>query len=338
MELNPDPLPKSDLIGFQFDQLIPHPKYYFDDGNFIFIVESTKFRLYKGLLARQSAVMAGMFAMPEPVGTPSASNFEMMVDGVVTVQLQDSANDFACLLDFLFAINTPPYPPTPPPFEDLVSVLRLSRKYMFDEARERALWHLFETLPSSLDDFIDNPSLTMFTGIRAAQVVSMAREFELSEFIPLALYAIAAYNWKPTELGAADQVFSALPPPDRARVIVGRNAMYAEALRIASSMHEHGMVGGSCNNPITLARVCAKGKPSHLWMNPTEALQEFLRNPMRQLVIRKNCEFHALCKSCVESLRTRMGLDLEELYAKLPDIFQLRSDTEPNDTCIEGMM
>lgn len=60
-----------------------------------------------------------------------------------------------------------------------------------------------------------------------------------------------------------------------------------------------------------------------LWMNPQEALEEFLRNPLRQLVIRDRCEFHSLCKSCVEGIRAKMATDLEMLFNKLPAMFLL---------------
>ncbi|KAG9006503.1 hypothetical protein FRB93_008631 [Tulasnella sp. JGI-2019a] len=294
-----------------------HPKHYYDDGNIIFCVELTLFRLYRGLLARHSEVMRNMFsvASSEPASQDT-------IDGVPTVTLHDSAIDFACLLDFLLSPNIPPYPRAPPTFETCLSLLRISSKYCFDEIFNGAVWHLRQTLPTSLEDFIANPGLTMFTDIRAAQVVTAARQFNLPEFVPLALYAITTYAWG-SELDPADLVLSALPPADMARTVVARTAIHSEALKVAFTMHEHGLIASSCTNPVSHSRTCAKGKPGMLWMNPSEALEEFLRNPLRQLVIRDRCEFHSLCKGCVDGIRAKMAADLEMLFEKLPAIFML---------------
>jgi len=300
-----------------------HWKHYYDDGNIIFCVETTLFRLYRGFLARHSEVMRDMFLIAS-----SNQGAQEEMEGVPAVTLSDSAVDFACLLDFLLTPNIPPYPPAPPEFDTLISALRISSKYVFDEIREGAVWHLRHTLPTTLEDFIANPGLTMFTEIRAAQVVSASRQFHLPEFLPIALYAITTYAWSATETEPADLVYSALPASDLARTVVARTTLYSEALKIAYTMHEHGLTPSSCNNPVSHSRTCAKGKPAMLWMNPAEALEEFLRNPLRQLVIRDRCEFHSLCKGCVDGIRAKMASDLEALFAKLPSVFML-TDSPP---------
>ncbi|KAG8856445.1 hypothetical protein FRB96_006411 [Tulasnella sp. 330] len=300
-----------------------HEKHYYDDGNIIFCVESTLFRLYRGLLARYSDVMRDM----SYIGSTSNQchlhpEDDTSMEGIPVVTLHDSATDFACLLDFLLTPNFPHYPNPLPSFETCLSLLKISSKYCFDDIFESAVWHLRNTLPTSLEDFIANPGLTMFTDIRAAQVVTAAREFNLPEFVPLALYAITTYAWG-SEVEPADLVLSALPQADRARAVVARTAIHSEALKVAFTMHEHGLVASSCTNPVSHSRTCAKGKPAMLWMNPSEALEEFLRNPLRQLVIRDRCEFHSLCKGCVDGIRAKMGADLEMLFARLPAIFML---------------
>ncbi|KIO19334.1 hypothetical protein M407DRAFT_31040 [Tulasnella calospora MUT 4182] len=303
------------------DSLVRHEKHYYEDGNIIFIAKpKTIFRLYRGLLARHSEVMAGMFRVASDQGTSQTT-----IDDVPAVKLDDEAEDWSHLLDFLLTPNVPPYPPPSPDFESLISVLKISSKYMFDTIRDSAVWHLRATLPKTLEDFIENPGLTMYFDTKAAQVVSVAREYDLPEFLPLALYAITTYAWRPTDVEAAQRVYCALPPDDLARTVVGRTRIHFEALKLAYKMHEHGLTNYTCAQPITHSRTCAKGRPEALWLKPEEALDEFLRNPLRQLVIRDSCEFHGLCKPCAEAIRARMASDLQALYDKLPEIFQLPS-------------
>ncbi|KAG8901095.1 hypothetical protein FRB99_005569 [Tulasnella sp. 403] len=303
----------------------PHPQHYYEDGNIVLVAERTMFKLYRGLLARHSEAFRNMFNDATSVDDKS----QEMIDGVPGVTLTDSAEDVAHLLDFLLTPNVPPYPPPSPPFETLLSLLRISSKYIFDSIRETAVWHLRQILPTTLEDFVANPGLTMFTDIRAAQVATAARIFNLPEFLPFALYAIATYAWRRTDAESAALVYSALPPGDAARITVARETIHSEALKMAFTMHEHGLLNSPCANPVVHSRICAKGKPALLWLNPVEALEEFLRNPLRQLVIREHCEFHSLCKVCNDTTREKMRQDLVIFYKKLPEIFQLESTT-PN--------
>lgn len=185
-----------------------HASHFYDDGNIVFVVEKTLFKLYRGLLARHSEVMRNMFSFP-------SDETQGEVDGVPAVTLNDSAEDFSCLLDFLLTPNIPPYPRPTPSFETCLSLLRIASKYCFDDIFEGAVWHLRQMLPTSLTDFIANPGLTVFTELRAAQVVSAARQFNLTEFIPLALYAITTYAWGddllPAEQGNSTSPHYAMP-------------------------------------------------------------------------------------------------------------------------------
>ena len=42
-----------------------HPDLWFDDGNVVLVAENTAFRLYRGLLTRQSEIFRDMFLMPQ---------------------------------------------------------------------------------------------------------------------------------------------------------------------------------------------------------------------------------------------------------------------------------
>ncbi|TFK85584.1 hypothetical protein K466DRAFT_551810 [Polyporus arcularius HHB13444] len=49
------------------DALQKDEEFWFDDGTITLIAEDVEFRVYKGLLARLSPVLADMFSLPQPV-------------------------------------------------------------------------------------------------------------------------------------------------------------------------------------------------------------------------------------------------------------------------------
>jgi hypothetical protein len=69
---------------------------WFEDGTIVLQAEDTLFRVYKGILARNSSVLSDMFV----VGGPSSSSDEM-VDGVPCVQIHDSATETRHFLRFM---------------------------------------------------------------------------------------------------------------------------------------------------------------------------------------------------------------------------------------------
>ena len=75
------------------------PRVWYDDGNLIIEAGSSRFRIYKGLLADKSLLFSTMLSLP-----PVAS--EQLVDGCPVVQFQDSAQDVGI---FLKAIYDPWY-------------------------------------------------------------------------------------------------------------------------------------------------------------------------------------------------------------------------------------
>lgn len=68
-----------------------HPELWFDDGNIVLVACETAFRIYRGLLARQSTVFADMFAV-------SSSSHEETFDDCPVVHLSDSLHDLEHLL------------------------------------------------------------------------------------------------------------------------------------------------------------------------------------------------------------------------------------------------
>lgn len=68
---------------------------WFDDGNIVFVAEGTAFRVYRGILSRNSDVFHDMFTVPQP---PDEDKWE----GCDVVHFTDSAADWGSILSILF--------------------------------------------------------------------------------------------------------------------------------------------------------------------------------------------------------------------------------------------
>lgn len=68
---------------------------WFSDGTIVLQVSATQFRVYRGILSANSPVFRDMFAVPQPQEDGE------LVEGCSVVHLQDSVNDWKCVLNAL---------------------------------------------------------------------------------------------------------------------------------------------------------------------------------------------------------------------------------------------
>ena len=74
-----------------------HEDLWFDDGNVVLIAENTGFRLFRGLLSRQSEIFRGMFQMPQSEATAAE-----MYEGCPVVRVvEDGAEEWVEVLGIL---------------------------------------------------------------------------------------------------------------------------------------------------------------------------------------------------------------------------------------------
>lgn len=69
---------------------------WFEDGNIVLQAETTQFKVYSGILSRQSEIFADMLTVPQPQST------EESVEGCAVVRLTDSAQDWTHALKAIF--------------------------------------------------------------------------------------------------------------------------------------------------------------------------------------------------------------------------------------------
>ncbi|KAJ7163063.1 hypothetical protein C8R46DRAFT_333753 [Mycena filopes] len=186
---------RTDTEGETEPEPIPTPltrstEYWFEDGNIILQVESTQFRLFKGVLSKHSSVFRDMFTMPLPADEPT-------IEGCPIVVLSgDTVQDWTLSLSVLFPEL---YSAENPDFELLAAMLRLSKKYDCALFREDCVRRLKQELPTTLEEY-DGVSLkwTFITlkseGYRLfLPLISLARETGLPSLLPL-LYCSAVVH------------------------------------------------------------------------------------------------------------------------------------------------
>lgn len=84
-----DPLASNTLDNVKRD-----PDLWLEDGNIVLMARDAAFRIYRGLLVKQSTVFADMFA----TGTPTSDE---SLDGCPVFRLSDAPGDLKHLLHFL---------------------------------------------------------------------------------------------------------------------------------------------------------------------------------------------------------------------------------------------
>ncbi|KZP16978.1 hypothetical protein FIBSPDRAFT_1047099 [Athelia psychrophila] len=121
---------------------------WFEDGNIILETEQTQFKVFRGILAANSAIFCDMFAAAEP-------DSQGLVEGCPVVHLGDKPDDLRYVLEALHNLrkwvedisDEEKLMPVPV----LGAFLRLGRKYEIDHLRKQALKRLAVDFPTDLD-------------------------------------------------------------------------------------------------------------------------------------------------------------------------------------------
>ncbi|KAJ3796000.1 hypothetical protein GGU11DRAFT_173187 [Lentinula aff. detonsa] len=113
-----------------------HPRFYFSDGNVVFRIEDTLYRIHRYFFQRDSLVFEAMFSLPVPVGERPEGEAEdrpIRLDGV-------ECRDFDHLLSLMYPKDFGSYELST--IEDWKSVLKLATQWDFDSMRKLAIKHL----------------------------------------------------------------------------------------------------------------------------------------------------------------------------------------------------
>ncbi|KAJ7452259.1 hypothetical protein FB451DRAFT_1050917 [Mycena latifolia] len=202
---------------------------WFHDGTLVLAAGRSSFRVYGGLLAKQSPVFQDMLAFPQPADAE-------VIDGCPVVHLEDNEDDLRCFLKALFDYEFFPPFPDKATFDTLLGVIRLSSKYQVDSLRKRGLVHLSSAFPFTPTEYPGSPSWDFPTihldrSRDLIRLVNFAREMSIDWILPLALYRVTA-NCTIAELLngiVVDGVHVDLAPQDRPICLEQRYALATSA-------------------------------------------------------------------------------------------------------------
>ncbi|KAJ7643416.1 hypothetical protein DFH06DRAFT_1097138 [Mycena polygramma] len=158
---------------------------WFPDGTLVLTTETALFRVYGGLLAKESPIFHDMLQMPQPTERPT-------LDNCPVVDLPDNGRDVEFFLKALFDYKFFLPLPNPTNFDVLTSVLRLSKKYDVGPLHKRALAHLASGFPLVKTGY--PPSSSWETAGQHIRAVVFAREMQLDWILPLAFYRVCLHS------------------------------------------------------------------------------------------------------------------------------------------------
>ncbi|KAJ7596037.1 hypothetical protein C8J56DRAFT_1116439 [Mycena floridula] len=125
-----------------------HPRFYFPDGNVVFLVENTLYNLYRYFfMSRDSPVFRTLFSLPGEKKDEGDRQIEGTGDRNPIILEGISSHDFDRFLSVPYPLTfTAPENQTA---EEWISVLNLASKWDFESIRELAIAHLELLMPSN---------------------------------------------------------------------------------------------------------------------------------------------------------------------------------------------
>ncbi|PIL26545.1 hypothetical protein GSI_12303 [Ganoderma sinense ZZ0214-1] len=163
--------------------------FWLDDGNLILLAGDTAFRVYKGLLTKNSAVFADMFA----AGSADATE---TFDGCPVVRLPDHPKDLRDFLQYLMPCSKLTLCKGRPvsDFAELHAAFHLAHKYQCPDVETRALSVLKRFYTPHFSDYayFDASKAGLVRPPRNAAIaaVNIARLTETPSMLPFALYEV----------------------------------------------------------------------------------------------------------------------------------------------------
>ncbi|KAH9930974.1 uncharacterized protein B0H18DRAFT_120286 [Fomitopsis serialis] len=126
-------------------ELVRDEELWFLDGSIVLVAERRAFRVYHGILLRESTVFSGLLSLPQPDDVNG-------IDGCPLVKLSDSADDLRHLLRFLFNRRYLMPAGEPIAFSAAAALVQLGHKYQLDIAEAEGLRLLKTVFTTSFRD------------------------------------------------------------------------------------------------------------------------------------------------------------------------------------------
>ncbi|KAJ7122635.1 hypothetical protein C8R43DRAFT_1076340 [Mycena crocata] len=188
-----------------------HASLWYPDGNLIIRAGSHEFRVFRGILTKQSVYFADVLCAVE-LSTHDTS------EGCSVLTLPYSGPEMAYFLAAIFDADSFDSTLGRVPFEAIAAVLRLSSKYRIPTLRRKALIRLSAIYPTSFSVFSTSAFNASYCRGQLLCAIHLAREHGVDWILPLTLYGFCLemdggslvngveYGGARVKLSLADQV------------------------------------------------------------------------------------------------------------------------------------
>ncbi|KAF8956208.1 hypothetical protein BDZ97DRAFT_1671975 [Flammula alnicola] len=130
------------------------PELWFDDATVVFQAENKLFRVHRGIIASQSSVFKGMFALPQDASVDGSGGGQETIDGCTLIRLHgDTATDVGYFFKAIYDASFFEPPPCTSQFDVVIAIALLSHKYDVPFLHRRSLDHLETVYPTTLSNY-----------------------------------------------------------------------------------------------------------------------------------------------------------------------------------------
>ncbi|KIP11099.1 hypothetical protein PHLGIDRAFT_83859 [Phlebiopsis gigantea 11061_1 CR5-6] len=335
-----------------------HPTLYFDDGNVVLSAlnkdrERCYFRVHQSVLCRHSSVFSDMFGMPPKREPTPEGELSESYDGVVHIQMPDSAEEVASLIDVLydplgtaykrFSPNTPVH---------VHGTLKLAIKYECEALRSRIVENIEADWPQTLTQWdarrqevmvarsdhylqLNGKIDGMFLDDRLpepASAIRIASDFGIHSILPAAFYQLSLISteaeWdryranpstegKQLRFGARTARWKLLDKTDLMRLVHGQKSLAAYTRAIGTDIF-----GSRCPRN---SQGCSRARMD-CWKYLQENAPVSMEDPLE--ILRDCMSLGELlrdlpCASCTSDIATKAEKKRNELWRSLPAFFNL---------------
>ncbi|KAI0828965.1 hypothetical protein BC628DRAFT_1417344 [Trametes gibbosa] len=335
-----------------------HPTLYYDDGTVVLSAlthEGTRqhFKVHRSVLCRHSPVIADMFAIPPLLATGSRTCIAEAYDGVVHVQMPDSAEELISFLTMFYDPLGTAYKRFDPNTPVLVEgALKLAMKYECEALRHRIIENLEADWPQTLAQWDARRAeavilrsehslqLTGRVGGRylddrlpePASAIRIASDHAIPSILPAAFYQLAllstdadwdAYRASPgagrhLRFGARTARWPLLDKRDLMRLVHGQKLLAAHTRAVGTDIF-----GPRCQRGV---KGCTKAR-TDCWKYFQENAPNSMDDPLDILYdcVRLDTLFTDLpCAACTAEIIAMAEKKRRELWRSLPAFFNLQ--------------
>ncbi|KAJ7075313.1 hypothetical protein C8R43DRAFT_910758 [Mycena crocata] len=279
---------------------------WYTDGSIVLQAQHTQFRVHWGVLAQHSSFFRDMQDLPQPPDQPS-------VDGCPLVELLlDSAEDVGHLLRVLYD-PTFLHEATSLPFAVVAALIRLGRKYHFQNLLDSALRILTLDHPTTFEEFeAHKQSIIMSDPGIAFDIITLARENNVLRVLPYAYYrAVIRHTQLFDGISRGDGTLAFLAPIDQRRCVLGREQLVTKQFQSGYPLGwlRKWNYGHDCTDSVQ----CAEDRDSRL---------RYYLEVVKLRVLSRYLEGTA-CAACERHTEQSMTAGQKKIWDEFPSIFGL---------------